>query len=127
MNTTSKRWLPAGSLTPAQQWALSVPARTHAPMDQQQYLLRLEDKLQQLAQQLTPKERRAVLEVSQEYLPEIYSLAQEGLTPPELAEALMRSDSLQMLLNLIDWSRPGIERETSRETSLDEFLEHLML
>lgn len=126
MSNSSKHWLPAApGLTLGQRWALAVPERTSGPMTQQQYLLRLEDKLQQLARPLTPSELRAALELSQEQLPEIYSLAQEGLTADELGTVLLQSDSLQLLLNRIDWTSPG-ETRPSREQSLDEILEQLM-
>lgn len=124
MSNSSKHWLPAGSLTPAQQRALSVPMPP-SPMTQDKHLLLLEDKLQRLAQQLTPEELSNLLEMSTEQLPELYSLAQDGLPPEQIPAALMETDSLRALLNLIDWSQPGSERPSPESESLREILEQL--
>jgi hypothetical protein len=122
MNTSSSHWLPAGpGLTLGQRWALAVPLSS-TPMTKARHRVALEVKLDSLARLLSPQDLQAVLEMSVEHLPELYSLAQEGLPPHQLGAALMETDGLMMLLNRIDWELEGATRP-SREQSLREILE----
>jgi hypothetical protein len=67
-----------------------------------------------------PKEARAAMEMSQEHLPEIYLIAQDQ---PERywADALMNSDSMQILLSL----SPHQAKELLQEQDLRSLLEKI--
>lgn len=128
MSNSSKHWLPAGeSLSPGQQWALAVPERTSGPMTQEQHRLRLETKLRLAAEAVpSPRELKQVLRMSEETLPEVWALAHESLAPDQLAGALMESESLNALLNLIEWDQPGTLKPSPEEPpNLREILEQL--
>lgn len=123
MNSTSKLWLPAGpGLTLGQRWALAVPATGEQPMTEEQHRLRLESKLRQLIE-ADEEQARAALEMSQDEAPELWTLAQEW-TAKDWPTLLLNSDSLQSLLNRVDYSLPGSLREP-REQSLLEILEQM--
>jgi hypothetical protein len=123
MSTTSKHWLPAGpGLTLGQRWALSVPSPTDGPLTEEQHRLRLESKLRRLIA-ADPEAAQEALRASTEHAPELESLTLEA-EPSDWASALMETDSLNALLNRVDWSLPG-NLHPPREQSLLEIVEQI--
>jgi len=117
MNNTETVWVPASqSLTQGQRKALAVPAK--AKPEQWLYNDLLKEKLQGLVDQ-DPAEAKWTLLIPPDMAPI------EWMHPPrEWGQAIWFSDSVQSLLNQIDWAQPGQLRETP-DMSLQEILEQI--
>lgn len=122
MNTSPQAWLPAGQdLSREQSRLLSVPTRSKPTPSLYRDLLAR--KLQVLID-ADPKEAQRAMEMSREQAPELWMIA-ENEPRRNWGQALMSSDSMQILLNQVDWSLPGMVREAPTEQSLIELLEQI--
>ena len=122
MSTSPQAWLPAGQdLSREQSRLLSVPARAKPTLSL--YLDLLARKLQALID-ADPKEAQWAMEMSQEQAPELWMIA-ENEPRQNWGQALTLSDSMQALLNQVDWTLPGTVREAPTDESLREILEQI--
>lgn len=121
MNTSQQVWIPAGpTLSKPQALALAVPVRAKPERDQ--YLQLLEIHLQKLVD-ANKTEARQALEMSQEQAPEMSLIARNNPAQSWGAQ-ILHSDSMQILLNRIDWTQPGTALSKPLP-SLQEVLEQL--
>lgn len=121
MNNSQPVWIPTGqNLEKGQSNALAVQARAKPTRDQYRDLLAIQ--LQQIVD-ADKTEAMSAMEMSLDQLPELYLIASSE-PPRNWGESLASSDSMQNLLNRIDWTQPGIQ--SSRPLpSLREVLEQL--
>src|SRR4051812_1158665 len=110
-------WLPDGKLFQAEKIALAVPA----PAPSRDLWFDCFRNWTERRIKADVPAARAALMMSVGSAPEMYAIAQMGL-PTEWATMIAASDSLQIVIRGIDWSRPGTIR-AMRTPSFRELVE----
>ena len=119
MNTTSKYWIPSGTMSPQEALVLAIPSPRKPSRDV--YRDSLAQKFQQLIDQMPPREARDVMEMSAEYLPEMNQIAREQ-EMKWWGSSIAGSDTLDSLIGQVDWTLPG-QMEDLPEEDLTSLLE----
>lgn len=104
MDDEIQYWVPDGALHGGQGLALAV-AYPSKPL-QNMFTGLLTKKLQHSIDNMFHQEAQDTMEMSSEHLPEIYLIG-KNQTSDQWAYSIAHSDSMHMLINRIDWSKPG--------------------
>lgn len=120
MQAAALVWLPAGKMARNKRYALSVQVDRKPSYGQWQSLMAQHI---QAFVDLDPQQARDLFRMSEEHLPEIWSIPMNYDTNT-WGEALASSDTLHALSGLIDWTRPGHVIH-GRPPSIDFLLEQL--
>lgn len=121
MTTSPQVWIPAGpTLSKSQAQALAV--QTRAKPAYSLYLDLLSNQIQKMVDE-DKQEAQLALEMSQEQAPEM-SLIAKSQFQGNWGAYIVNSDSMQILLNQIDWTLPGM-LSSQPLPSLRELLEQL--